>query len=735
MQILKKILQQIAIALQVFWVFMPGILFIGIGYLFFSQFIQGKDIVITAMNSRQSALFFLIGLFFWVLITWYTSRLIAYNHDRLFRIAKEGLYHTPRILGFLCFTIITIAFAVADQKQNNPIGIYVILLLNAIAYLLLHPTFERFKNNKERKILIQIRNATWLSSFFLVVVMVYLNNKNTYLTILPLLQVAYLYLVITRRKISETSLNHYNLPDHVHVKAVRVGYKNLVAWVFTDPASRSSTSKKEVLIQTEKNIFFWFSVSAIFAITIYITAVFSLSFAKYLTPLPIILLSFGVLLGAGNIITLFSIKQKINFHFLILIAIIIAGFFNESHNVNLTTKTEKERLLKRPALRDYFQHWIEEKNNQLADSSKTALPIYFVLADGGASRSAYWTASVLSKIETETKGAFSKHLFCLSGTSGGSLGNIAFWGTLTEKKKTDPTQEIQDYLSNDFLSFPLVRLLGPDIILPLVPFHILHDRAEALERSMQHPDQQNKLGELMKANFSSTIPTTNIPTSPIICINCTRMQDASPAVVSNIKIDNVNFGKRIDVIENLEKDQDISIATAVVLGARFPYFSPAGRLGNDYYVDGGYFDNSGAGVVHEIILDLQQLISDSLKINPNHPYKKIRFNIIHITNQSDVKKLSKKTHPLVNDLAAPIKTILGSYASQTDFNNFRLEKYLSEIYGNKQYYHSINLYKRGEADTYPMNWSISSQSLSSINRRLENNEEIQSLVQTTLAPN
>ena len=165
MQILKKILQQIAIALQVFWVFMPGILFIGIGYLFFSQFIQGKDIVITAMNSRQSALFFLIGLFFWVLITWYTSRLIAYNHDRLFRIAKEGLYHTPRILGFLCFTIITIAFAVADQKQNNPIGIYVILLLNAIAYLLLHPTFERFKNNKERKILIQIRNATWLSSF------------------------------------------------------------------------------------------------------------------------------------------------------------------------------------------------------------------------------------------------------------------------------------------------------------------------------------------------------------------------------------------------------------------------------------------------------------------------------------------------------------------------------------------------------------------------------------------
>ena len=734
MQILKKTLQQIAIALQVFWAFMPGILFIGIGYLFFSQFIQGKDIVITAMNSRQSALFFLIGLFFWVLITWYTSRLIAYNHDRLFRIAKEGLYHTPRILGFLCFTIITVAFAVAEKKQNNPSSIYAIFLLNAIAYLLLHPTFEKFKNNKERKTLIQIRNATWLSSLFLVVLMVYLNNKTAYLGILPLLQVAYLYLVITRRKISETSLNHYNLPDHVHVKAIRDGYKNLVAWVFTDPESRRSTPKKEVMIQTEKNIFFWFVISSLFAITIYITAVFSLSFAKYLTPLPIILLSFGVLLGAGNIITLFSIKQKINFHFLILVAIVVAGFFNESHNVDLTKKSKAEIEKKRPALREYFYKWMQEKNKTLTDSSTTTLPVYFVLADGGASRSAYWTASVLSTIDSTTKGKFSENLFCLSGASGGSLGNMAFWGTVANKTNTNPTQEIQSYLSNDFLSFPLVRLLGPDIILPLVPFHILHDRAEALERSFQHPEQQNALGELMKANFSTTFPT-EISSTPIICINCTRMQDASPAVVSNIKIDNSIFGKRIDVLDQIEKEKDISIATAIVLGARFPYFSPAGRLGNDYYVDGGYFDNSGAGVVHEMLLDLQDLISDSLKINPNHPYKKIRFNIVHITNQSEVNEITRKTHPLVNDLAAPIKTILGSYASQTDYNNFRLEKYVSEIYGSKQYYHSINLYKKGEADTYPMNWSISAQSLQNINKRLNRNETIEAFIQTIQAPN
>jgi len=735
MQILKKTLQQLAILLQVFWAFMPGILFIAIGYTFFAHFIQGKDIVITAMNSRQSALFFLIGLFFWTLITWYTSRLIAYNHDRLFHIAKEGLYHTPRILGFLCFTVIIIAFGVADHQTDNQLIPYWIVLLNVLTYIIFYPLFERFKNKTSRDHLIQIRNIIWLICFFIVVLLVYYNRKTTYISLLPLLQIAYLYLVITRRKISETSAAHYPSINQLHINAFREGYKNFVVWVFTDPDARRTTANKEVMIQTEKNIFFWFSFSSIIAIIIYTTAVFSLTFSKYLTPLPIILLSFGVLLGAGNIITLFSIKQKINFHFLFLIALLIAGFFNESHYVMLTDKKENEATTNRPTLRNYFTEWVKKKQLLQSDSSQATLPVYFVLADGGASRSAYWTASVLGTIEEKTGGEFSKNIFCLSGASGGSLGNVAFWHTITAKDKHG-TQEMQEYLANDFLSFPLVRLLGPDIILPIVPFHLLKDRAEALERSMQFPSTRSDMGEFMLENFSTTYPSiTKQNFKPIICINATRMQDASPAVVSNIKLDTSIFGNRIDILDNLEKGRDISMATAVVLGARFPYFSPAGRLGHDYFVDGGYFDNSGAGVVHEMILDLQNIINDSLAINPNHPYKKIRFHIVHITNKTEQKVEKGKIHPLVNDLAAPIKTILGSYTSQTDFNNLRLQKYLLEIYKNEDTYHTINLYKEGEEDRYPMNWSISAQSLNSINKRLTNHRSMEDLIKLIQAPN
>jgi hypothetical protein len=83
----------------------------------------------------------------------------------------------------------------------------------------------------------------------------------------------------------------------------------------------------------------------------------------------------------------------------------------------------------------------------------------------------------------------------------------------------------------------------------------------------------------------------------------------------------------------------------MILGARFPYVSPAGRIGNSYFVDGGYFDNSGAGITHEMILELQRIINDSLQINPNHYLKKLKFYILHTTNSPLEEGRIEKIHP------------------------------------------------------------------------------------------
>jgi hypothetical protein len=388
MPALKKGLQQLAILLQLLWAFLPGILFILFAYVFFTGFVQGKDIILTGLRSRQTGLFFVVGLLFWVLITWYTSRLIAYNHDRLFQVARKGLYHTPRILGYACFTVTIIALAILVPSESNNLKQWMIASISAIGYAALHPLVEKTKNKSNRKALILYRNCLLLMFPIIISTMVLLNSIEAYICLLPLLQAGYLFLVITRKKISENTLKHYPNPAHKYLISIRLAYHDLVVRIFTDKEGKRDPLKKELMIQAEQNIFRWFNIFSFAAMLIYFTAVFSISFSRYITALPIILLSFGILLGAGNIITLFSLKQKMNLHFLVLVGIIIAGLLNETHDVNLMPLKETNQYHARPSLRAHFNRWIEERKNQLEDSSQNNFPVYFVLADGGASRSA-----------------------------------------------------------------------------------------------------------------------------------------------------------------------------------------------------------------------------------------------------------------------------------------------------------------------------------------------------------
>ncbi len=308
------------------------------------------------------------------------------------------------------------------------------------------------------------------------------------------------------------------------------------------------------------------------------------------------------------------------------------------------------------------------------------------------------------------------------------MGNITFYAS-KELPFKSRTHELQAYLSNDFLSFPLVRLLGPDLLLPLIPQGVVKDRAEALEKSLTNVPVGKEIGSFMNMDFSMLVNNGSaLETNSVICINCTRMQDGAPAVISNVKLNYGTSSSRVDVLDVIGANKEISIASSIVLGARFPYFSPAGRIKNQYFVDGGYFDNSGAGVVHEMILDLNKMISDTLLKNPKDNFAKIRFHVIHISNQIEVEKKFTKVHPMINDLGAPIKTILGSYSSQTDINNLRLSKNLQDMYRSDEYYTILNLYKKNQEEFYPMNWSISSHSLEKIKERLNKNEELDQLI-------
>ena len=75
------------------------------------------------------------------------------------------------------------------------------------------------------------------------------------------------------------------------------------------------------------------------------------------------------------------------------------------------------------------------------------------------------------------------------------------------------------------------------------------------------------------------------------------------------------FSGRIDVLAGLPPGTTLNATGAAVLSARFPYVTPGGSLPRvvndtspnewDLFVDGGYFDNSGAGLVLEMLVELR----------------------------------------------------------------------------------------------------------------------------------
>ena len=207
----------------------------------------------------------------------------------------------------------------------------------------------------------------------------------------------------------------------------------------------------------------------------------------------------------------------------------------------------------------------------LMNDSVKKFPVFFVMANGGASRSGYWTASVLSKLEDESKGDFSKNLFCLSGASGGSIGNGTFFSLLRSKdnlRRYDASDSAYvkasvNYLKSDFLTYTLARTLGPDVFRNLITLYNVNDRASALSHAIEKaPGSKNFLYDSLGVPFTQIITQKNKPYNlPVLCINTTRMQDGSPGVISNIKISDSVFNGRIDVLSLLNEKQDIRLST------------------------------------------------------------------------------------------------------------------------------------------------------------------------------
>ena len=328
-------------------------------------------------------------------------------------------------------------------------------------------------------------------------------------------------------------------------------------------------------------------------------------------------------------------------------------------------------------------------------------------------------------------------------------------------RKDSFERSAKDFLKQDFLSFTLARMLGPDYFKYIFHISPWTDRAGALEYSFENAYDTGYYPLHFSAPMDSLLAIKGRPYHlPVLCINTTRIQDGRPGIVSNIEITPSIFSKRVDVL-NLFHDtaRTIHLSTAAILGARFPYISPAGRIDEKipaqaspanvydssrahYFVDGGYFDNSGAGVVQEMIRAIIDTVNHSHDAALKARASKLKFVILHITNSPVGEPRVAKVSPVQNDLTAPILTILGAYNMQTSVNDNRLITFIDDINRSadtQNIYHTdyypIHLYREAgeprkatDSFTYAMNWFISDTVRNNMDRRLDNQPRLKSLI-------
>ncbi|WP_156175454.1 hypothetical protein [Bradyrhizobium sp. LTSP849] len=276
--------------------------------------------------------------------------------------------------------------------------------------------------------------------------------------------------------------------------------------------------------------------------------------------------------------------------------------------------------------------------------SDTKTLAYAIHADGGGLRAALFTATILSLADDLTCGRFGTHVFAASGVSGGALG-IATWAMLrqelvsaqkseasawSECKAADvpalvkrlslpqPRQQLNipspltklvyGTLVRDHLAAPLAAMLTPEL-----PFSRNAHRGQALVDSWQASALQAIRKEL--ADRSSPEGYTinlgrldaGLKVRPKLIFTATDADSGDRVVMSNIDW------------EGYAAFKNMQLGVAALNSARFPIISPPGvirtPIGWRRVVDGGFYDNSGAASLRQILIDASTYANEPL---PQH---------------------------------------------------------------------------------------------------------------------
>jgi len=396
-------------------------------------------------------------------------------------------------------------------------------------------------------------------------------------------------------------------------------------------------------------------------------------------------------------------------------------------------------------LREHFEKWIASRER--ARDPKKRYPVVIVAAEGGGIRAAYWTATLLAAIQ-EKEPSFARHVYAISGVSGGSVGAVVFdalvaqvpgaGGKLCDVRGTAETSRercAEHVLGEDFLSPALAAFLFPDLVQRFLPFPVERfDRARALETSWEDAWKKGMGNDRMAESFDGLWEGDRAHRIPSLLLNGTWVETGKRMIASNLAVEPGIFNDTADFSSFV--DYPIAASTAAHLSARFTYVSPAGSLRKRseketaaHIVDGAYFENSGTATALDV---LAALFERGEKLN-------LDFVLVYVNNDPGEQETSAAepahhaAYRWLTELMSPIDALLNTRVARGTYSQSLTKEFVeaNAPAGDKRrrYYH-FGL--KDEKFAPPLGWFLSAKSRRSIDKQrrelIENSTQFQELL-------
>jgi hypothetical protein len=353
------------------------------------------------------------------------------------------------------------------------------------------------------------------------------------------------------------------------------------------------------------------------------------------------------------------------------------SFWNDNHTVALIDPPIAAPSTP-PDLSAAFSSWV----SQAPANSGRPIPVIVAAAEGGGIRAAYWTSLVLHHLAAvdDADVRFADRLFAISSVSGGSFGAAVYAGL---RRDLDPAVTpragaASQILQERFLAPMVAKLVAGDMLQWFLPFPVRgFDRSSAMETAFGRAYSAHAHRDSMALAFTAFRPPRTADV-PVLLLNSTSVQLGRRVVASPYPwpLSDLSVEEQDPVDFHRLTGRDVSVATAVHNTARFPYISAAGRLrarnGENlgHLVDGGYFENTGADTLIDLLRYLKRSASPL----------SVRFIAVVLLNSppeehlTDPGRIPWRDTASLGEVFSPLRALLQTRAARGDLALRRLRE-------------------------------------------------------------